>query len=379
MNAQDVLSTHRISVKTIRRRHGAIDQCFSIQFTYPKGKKQQFVGKTEDEVRQKVYRFFNVSCMTFQELYDRWQNDQTLTEAEKKKMQVARYGYMRYVEALSSKIAADVTPEEILLVGKAHIASGCKTGSANTQIRNIVNMYAYGISRGLLTDNPALGVKRFRAQETQYERNYLTDRQIYEFLTVCKEMREYIFAVFFICGIDLERFVPLRWKDIDFGNHRIDINRKMADRKSFEIVELERTDKIQLEEPAMAFEYLELELKKQAEALEIPRSDLLKSSRVKIIHPNTDHITSRQAFSNKLDDLLRRKLVTPYKMGDIGYTSAVFAFKAECDLPSVASIVGNPKAMEMFRNPEKYDLYTRTKNRSVNDYFDELYFGKSDA
>lgn len=45
-------------------------------------------------------------------------------------------------------------------------------------------------------------------------------------------------------------------------------------------------------------------------------------------------------------------------------------------MPSVASIIGYNKTMEMFRNPEKFDLYERKKSRSVNSYFDELYFGE---
>lgn len=46
----------------------------------------------------------------------------------------------------------------------------------------------------------------------------------------------------------------------------------------------------------------------------------------------------------------------PYHAG-----SAEYAFKAECDMPSVASIIGHKKTMEMFRNPEKFDLYERKK------------------
>ena len=42
-------------------------------------------------------------------------------------------------------------------------------------------------------------------------------------------------------------------------------------------------------------------------------------------------------------------------------------------MPSVASIIGYRKTMDMFRNPEKYDWYERKKSRNVNDYFDELY------
>ena len=48
--------------------------------------------------------------------------------------------------------------------------------------------------------------------------------------------------------------------------------------------------------------------------------------------------------------------------------------KAECNLPSVASIIGYPGAIKMFRNPEKYDLFERKKSRSVNEYFDKLFF-----
>ena len=42
----------------------------------------------------------------------------------------------------------------------------------------------------------------------------------------------------------------------------------------------------------------------------------------------------------------------PYHVG-----SAEYAFKAECDMPSVASIIGYKKTMEMFRNPDNL-IYT---------------------
>lgn len=371
--ANEILSTHRITVKNVKRSSGVTDQFYSIQFTYPKGKKRQFTGKTEGEVRRKVYQFFDESTITFRELYERWQNVPDLTEPESRKARGARYGFKRYLDWLGDKIAAEVTPEDIIEAGKKHIASGCKTGSANTQICNIKYMYEYGIGRGFVAVNPTVGVKKFRTQETRYERDYLTDRQIHEFLTECRKREEYMFAVFLICGIDMERFVPLQWKDVDFDNHTIDINRRMESRKSFTIVELERTQKVRLEEPEMAFDYLKLELKKQAKALGIPPNVLMESDRFIITRPRTESNTSSQAFGLRLDDLLRRKMKADYKMGDIFFTSAVYAFKAECDMPSVASIIGYRKTMDMFRNPEKYDLYERRKSRNVNDYFDELY------
>lgn len=279
---------------------------------------------------------------------------------------------------LGPKVAADVSSEDILEAGKRHIAGGCKAGSANTQIRNIRHMYGYGIKRGVVTSNPALGVKKFRAQETAFERDYLTDRQIAEFLNNCLKHEEYIFAVFFICGIDMDRFVPLRWKDIDFENNRIDINRRMESRRSFEIVELERTQKVVLEEPRIAFDYLKLELMEQADTLGIRDEELQRSDRFIITHPGKDTNTSRHAFSLRLDNFLRRKTQVDYRMGDIFFSSAVYAFKAECDMPSVASIIGYKKTIEMFRNPENYDLFERKERRIVNDYFDELYYGRQE-
>lgn len=377
VDAHSVLASHRISLKTVRRRNGAVDQYYSIQFTYPKGAKQQFTGQTEEEVRKKIYEFFGISLMTFRELYDKWQNDPDLSEGEKKKALAARYGFMRYVDWLGPKVA-DVSSEDILEAGKRHVAGGCKAGSANTQIRNIRHMYDYGIKRGVVTSNPALGVKKFRAQETAFERDYLTDRQIAEFLNNCLKHEEYIFAVFFICGIDMDRFVPLRWKDIDFENNRIDINRRMESRRSFEIVELERTQKVVLEEPRIAFDYLKLELREQADTLGIRAEELQRSDRFIITHPGKDTNTSRHAFSLRLDNFLRRKTQADYRMGDIFFSSAVYAFKAECDMPSVASIIGYKKTIEMFRNPENYDLFERKKRRSVNDYLDELYYGRQE-
>lgn len=343
VDAHSILASHRITLKSVRRRNGTVDQYYSIQFTYPKGTKQQFTGASEQEVRGKVYTFFSVSLLTFKELYEMWQADSELSESEEKKMKAARYGFRRYVDRLGDKITADVTPEDILEAWKQHIASGCKTGSANTQIRNLGHLYEYGIRKGIVSSNPALSVKRFRIRENAFEHNYLSDRQICEFLKNCIEYKEYMFAVFFICGIDMDMFIPLRWEDIDFENNRINIHRRMESRKSFNIVKLERTENVFLEETGMAFDYLKPELEKQANKLDMPMEELMKSERLIITHPGSDKNTSSHAFSLRLDDFLRRKTHADYRMGDIFFTSAVYAFKAECDMPFVASIIGYKK------------------------------------
>ena len=124
----------------------------------------------------------------------------------------------------------------------------------------------------------------------------------------------------------------------------------------------------------MAFDYLEMELSRQAEKLGIDKEILRRSDRFIITHNDTDRNTKGIAFYNKLYHFIRDDIKAPYQAGDIFFSSAVYAFKAGCDMQSVAGIIGYPKAIEMFRHPENYDVFERRRTKSVNDYFDELYF-----
>jgi integrase len=354
-----------------------IDECYTIQFTYPKGKKRQFTGKNKEEVRRKVFEFFGTSTMTFRELFERWKNSPDWTDDERRIIRQISYGLQRYLEILGDKLAAEVTSEEILDAAKYNLNAGCKSGTINTQIRTISRIYRYGIEKGLLNVNPAAQVKRFRRQEVEFERYYLTDSQIYEFLEECRKRQEYLFAVYLICGIECKYFIPLEWGDVDFERCRIHISKRMEKRQSKNIVDLERTEKVTIEEPRMAFDFLRMELKKQAAYMGASEDEFLRKNRTKKLitsgSSGTNQNTSCEAFKQHLDDFLRRKIRVDYRMGDIAFTSAVYAFKAECDLPSVASIIGYHQAIKMFRHPEKYDLFERTKSRKVTEYFDELY------
>lgn len=147
----------------------------------------------------------------------------------------------------------------------------------------------------------------------------------------------------------------------------------MENYQSENSVELERTEKFTIEEPRMAFDFLQMELEKQANCMGISKDTLSKPNQLINRHPRSAQGISCKSFVQRLDYFLRRQMKADYKMGDIAFTSAVYAFKAECDLPSVASIIGYNRAIKMFRHPEKYDLFERTKNRKVTEYFDELY------
>lgn len=133
-------------------------------------------------------------------------------------------------------------------------------------------------------------------------------------------------------------------------------------------------EKISVEEPKMAFDYLELELARQSRELRIDREELVRSDRYIMTNEKTGGNLTVASFVSRMHYYLKKCIETDYSPSDLFFTSAVYAFKAECDRLSVASIIGYPGAIKMFRNLEKYDLFERKKSRSVNDYFDRLFF-----
>lgn len=95
-----------------------------------------------------------------------------------------------------------------------------------------------------------------------------------------EKRQEYLFAVYFICGIESKYFVTLRWGDIDFEGCKIHIIRQMESRISKNIVELDRTEKVIIKESKMAFEFLKMEFEKQASIIGISQDTLLEENRI---------------------------------------------------------------------------------------------------
>ena len=57
----------------------------------------------------------------------------------------------------------------------------------------------------------------------------------------------------------------------------------------------------------------------------------------------------------------------------------IYAFKAGCDIITIGAIIGFTKALEMFKNPERFDCFEPRTGRSVNDYFDKLYLNTQEV
>ena len=115
-------------------------------FTYPRGKKRQFSGKSEEEVKRKVYDFFGLKCITYEELCTKWTTDSDVFP-DSRSGKLEYYNVKAFIPFLRKKIAADITSEDILDAAKTLVAKGNKTNGVNTKIRSVVKMYEYAIQK----------------------------------------------------------------------------------------------------------------------------------------------------------------------------------------------------------------------------------------
>ena len=102
--ATEILRTHKITKKTTVNRNGVPWTGYSIQFTYPRGKKRQFSGKSEEEVKRKVYDFFGLKCITYEELCTKWTTDSGVFP-DSRSGKLEYYNVKAFIPFLRKKIA----------------------------------------------------------------------------------------------------------------------------------------------------------------------------------------------------------------------------------------------------------------------------------
>ena len=319
------------------------------------------------------------SCITYRELCYKWVEDLAEFNGSYERSRKKFSAVKRYIPYLGERIVADIVQEDIMEAGKKLISEGLKPQTINSFRYDLSKMFRYGIKIGVLDHNPAEGIVKFLYKENKYQRYYLTERELCEYLTICKTNEKYMLAVFFICGIAVEKFVPLQWKDIDFTRNIFSLKRRMASKDTTDVIDLERTERIELEEPEIAFDYLRLELRRQSLEIEINEKELMKTSR----YIMTKRYTIKQPGGSKnniscgqFEDRIKFFLKTnnlKYHYADLVFSSAVYAFRAGCDVPTVASMIGYYRALEMFRHPEYYDCFEPRTTNNINEHMDELF------
>ena len=125
--------------------------------------------------------------------------------------------------------------------------------------------------------------------------------------------------------------------------------------------------------PSIIMEMFKDELKRQENLFDIDMSKLETSNKPICLHTVNNTWISPRQFNHSLRIYLKKNLKVKYGARDFHYTSAVIAIHAHCDLPAVADIIGMTKAVEMFKDLRKFDIYEEKENNGAALFFDEIY------
>lgn len=373
MNPEYILNKYKISKKTLNGKDGKTRYVFSLQFTYPKGIKNQITGTSEEEIYHKLNKFFKIKTITFHELVSIWANDPRINHGQLAKKKRCLVLHPEMGPVLNDKIVCDITTDDIHRAGIALKDKGTKPITINHAFTLMKRFFEYAIEEGYATKNPALDVVRFREDNT-FERGYLSDKEIATYLEGCKKRAKgNLLAIFLLSSIPTKELIGIRWKDINWENNHISISRVAKSRISKELVLLEARDCYQAIEPPFVMEYFKKELETQSNIFSINKKILQKSAKPIFYHHELGSNMSCEVYDNLVYSYIRHTLHFTCPRANIRFTSAVITFKSGGDIACVGKLVGKYRAIDMFRNPERFDCFRPRKSKTPGDYFDELF------
>ena len=182
-----------------------------------------------------------------------------------------------------------------------------------------------------------------------------------------------LYKLMLLSGIHIKYLVALSWKDVDFENNIIYIHKKTKSKDNRKIVKLGNRDRYYSNQPPYVMEIFKKELEEQGEIYNISSKRLATSNKqILLARVNIGRLYPKH-FTKCLHNFIYEVLNKKYGYHEVFFTSAVIAMKSECNLTSVADIVGMNRAVEMFKDPRRYDCEEDTDNNGACLYFDELY------
>jgi site-specific recombinase XerD len=104
---------------------------------------------------------------------------------------------------------------------------GAKSNTVNVELKGLKVCFNYGIKWGLIGKSPMSGVEYVRVRDAKPPR-FLTEEECSLLLENCGEILYPIFYAFLHTGLRLEELRNLEWSDVDFGNRKLYIRRKIG-------------------------------------------------------------------------------------------------------------------------------------------------------
>lgn len=371
MNVETIISAHKIAEKTYLVGDKEYNK-YRIQIPYKKGKRKDITADSVEELKIKIQEFINGLSVGYEELIKRFLNDE-------KYLKMMPKSYPSSINRSAKRFIPYFKNQPIDLIDDLMIQKACseiKKGnlsykSIHLMMMDMLHLFDYALIKDYISINPFRGTIP-KNKENHFERYYLNEQEIVEFIDMSH--RSYLGNIFILCllaGIPPKKLLAVSWRDIDFENNKISINKAFKSTASEDIKKLGARDIYDSYQPQYVMDVLKDELVEQSKDNKIS-IDILKNSTKPILsYILSKHNCYIANFAPKINYFIKHTLKKKYRFADVLFTSAVIAIKAGCDMTHVSEIVGMSKAFEMFKNLRKYNRYYQTENNGVCQYFDE--------
>lgn len=358
-----------------QRKDGTWEARISLGANPGTGKpvRRSIYGKTQREVRQKMTAILHdvdngtyqkPSKLTVKMWLDEWMN--TFCMNKLKPLTISSYQ-----GNIKNHILPYIGAMELQAVRGYHIQSIYNTlvekglsGKTITGIGAIMHKaFAVAVKQGLMMMNPCDSTELPKVE--RHEIKPLSDSDIGLFLKAIQgEPMENAFALCLFAGLREGECLGLSWSQVDFEKKRITINQQLQKSKSdnqYSIVPFTKSDKPRtIEPPAIAFEYLRNEQKKQAEFKEKAFDVWNNPDNLVFTNELGRHYAIFTFYKNfkRIAASIGRPDARPH---DLRHTAATVAIASGADIKSVQDLLGHATASFTL------DRYAHTSERMMKD------------
>ena len=241
MTVNQILQKHRISKRIINVGNISYTK-YRIQFNYPKGKRNEITGDSESEIIDKLQKIVNSYSIGFRDLVDIILNDKGYINSSPKtyKHQIRKAAEMLYPYLDNQP----VNLIDLVAIQKSirKLSEKYSNETLVQTVRNLKNILNYAFIHDYIEENPIsnFSLKRRFDEFNQY---YLSEDEVVELIdSLNNHPFKNLYILCLTAGIPATKLIALSWRDIDFENKRIHINKKFKEQLSDEIVNLGKRD-----------------------------------------------------------------------------------------------------------------------------------------
>ena len=208
---------------------------YVVTKTMPNGKREYFRGKTKKEAIQKrdeALKFLAQGSlldpsMTFQELAAMWLGFKADERLHTRTMETITGIVRRYINpAIGDMCVLHLKPVHIRRL--MHTVSQYSQSTQKKVLQYTKSICEFAVENNLLMQNPCVpSIKPKGPKPEKIEP--LSDEQCSKLLTATKGTRAYLFVLLCLyCGLRRGEALGLMWKDIDFQNRTLTVNRSIV-------------------------------------------------------------------------------------------------------------------------------------------------------